>query len=70
VCRKLVACETADNLNRLECEEACEREANLYEVEDDDAMQAAFADHRRCLGAASCDEIAAGECYDEDLFRF
>lgn len=70
-CRKMLDCGTleSDRVSVVECEASCERQLNLYtgwddEQELDDAIDA----HRRCLRRATCDEIEAGECYDERLF--
>jgi len=70
VCRKAISCSTADALNQLECEESCNRTITRYEVDGDRTLVRRFADHRRCLGSASCDEIDAGVCYDEALYSF
>lgn len=69
-CRKLIRCELADNVAQLECEESCTRQDAQYELEEDDASAKAFREHRRCIGASTCEEIEDGECYDEDVFVF
>ncbi len=69
-CRKIVRCELADNFEQLECEESCTRQSALFEVEDNKTLRQAFAAHRRCVTSSTCEELEAGECYDEDLFQF
>lgn len=70
VCAKVISCGTVDALNQYECEETCDRQQVGYEVDKDKTLQRAFAEHRQCIGAATCDEIEAGLCYDERLFEF
>jgi hypothetical protein len=70
VCGKLVRCDVVDGLNRLECEESCDRQAALYELDDDEVAAAAFDDHRSCIGSSTCEELDAGVCYDPVLFPF
>lgn len=70
VCDKLIECGTADGLNEAECVETCSRQQLLYDLDNDRTLEQAFADHRRCIGQATCDEIDDGVCYDEDLFPF
>jgi len=70
VCNKLIRCDVVDNLNPLECEESCARQDAQYELEDDKTLERAFADHRRCIGSSTCDELEDGACYEEELFQF
>ena len=58
VCEKALDCDLTARLNQVECEEAC--------LEQEDA----FADHRRCIVDATCEELEDGVCYDEDLYIF
>lgn len=74
-CRKvLFSCEfpEAEQVRLDECEESCLRQEALYDFEEDEAALDAARRHRQCIGSSSCDEIAAGECYDsfEDVFPF
>ncbi|MCB9680169.1 MAG: hypothetical protein H6733_01755 [Alphaproteobacteria bacterium] len=73
VCAKLDRCDLNPTVDKAECELSCEREYNAtieQKLLDNDAPKEVFDDHRRCLGGHSCDEIAAGACYDEALFPF
>ena len=70
ICNKITRCELADGFEQLECQESCTRQDAQYKVEGEDTLKRAFADHRRCIASATCEEIEAGECYDEDLFLF
>jgi hypothetical protein len=73
VCRKVLDCGLdSERVSRDECELSCTQEEQLYESWDNPDIQAAYDDHRRCLLSSSCDEIAAGECYNEleELFVF
>lgn len=53
-----------------ECVISCQRENDLYTRWEDEAKEQAWKEHKQCLGSATCDEIAAGVCYDDDLFAF
>ncbi len=70
VCAKVVRCEVTPGLTRDECEESCNRQDVLYELEQDDLATEAFAAHRRCVASATCEELEDGVCYDEQLFAF
>lgn len=69
VCNKVRDCgiETT-RLAQDECVLSCRLQENLYEEWEDEEKIAAFRDHRRCVRSSTCEEIAAGECYDELLF--
>ena len=65
VCAKLESCELQPEVSWLECRASCEKKYATYQpFDEDEATRAAFDAERECLGAATCDEIAAGECYD------
>ncbi len=70
VCRKARECHVTDRLFQHECEESCTRQRALYDEWEDEALQEAFAAHRRCIAQATCEELEAGVCYDEALFPF
>lgn len=57
-------------MTRVECEEACGDLLEELDNAEDKAREELFAAHRRCIVGATCDEIDAGECYDETLFAF
>jgi hypothetical protein len=70
-CRKVRRCEiTPTPLTLEECEASCVFQEQRYEDAGDTASADAFADHKRCLQRSSCEEIAAGACYDADVFTF
>ncbi|MBN2798911.1 MAG: hypothetical protein JXX28_07155 [Deltaproteobacteria bacterium] len=71
VCTDVLACDLdSDRVSHEECETSCVRQQQLYEDWEDDAKRELFAEHKTCLHQASCEEIAAGQCYDETLFLF
>lgn len=53
-----------------ECEEQCISQKNLLIKWRDTQKQDAFYAELECLESSSCDEIAAGACYDEDIWSF
>ncbi len=74
VCRKvLFECELSSERVALEeCIDACARQEDQYVAWQNDELVALARDHRQCLAETSCDEIAAGACYEgyEALFAF
>lgn len=69
LCNKLDRCDLEPTLSRSECQTSCERELEVRRDDDEDReLLQAFNRHRICLGNNSCDEIAAGACFDEELF--
>lgn len=71
-CEKILRCDnlSSERVSVEECQESCSRQQVLYELWEDEVKQEAFDDHKRCLVGSSCDEIADGVCYDEELFIF
>ena len=70
-CRKLIRCaESGSTETRVECDDACIDLLQELDDVEDKAREELFAAHRRCIVGATCDEIDAGECYDETLFAF
>lgn len=72
VCRKLVECEDlqTSRMSALECQEQCTLQDNRYSSWDDTVKRDAFDDELTCLYDASCEEVAAGACYDEEVYSF
>ncbi|MBX2797643.1 MAG: hypothetical protein KTR31_08245 [Myxococcales bacterium] len=55
-----------------ECVTNCDRQEVLYRQWDNRDLLALFREHRRCVGGASCEDLAAGVCYEgfEELYVF
>jgi hypothetical protein len=74
LCRKvLYTCDLdSERVAFDDCENSCSQQVELYRQWQDEELIELFEDHRRCISRSSCDEIAAGECYDgyEALFVF
>lgn len=72
VCEKLVACENegTERMSAPECEESCRDQQSLYAEWDDTQLRDAFEAEMTCLGDATCEEIADGVCYDEEVWAF
>lgn len=71
-CKKVLKCEglDADRVALEECETSCQTQLIMYDGwRDEDALEQAFTRHRRCIGTSTCEEIAAGECYEDRLFQ-
>ncbi len=71
-CAKLLDCDGVETprVGQEDCELQCARQEELYDSWDDTQLQDAFADHKRCVLDETCDAIADGACYDEDLFSY
>lgn len=69
-CKKLVTCDEVESPRVAidECEESCVLQEALYEEWDDVELRRDFDDYKSCVVGSSCEEVAAGECYDEDLW--
>ncbi len=71
-CRKVLSCGLdSPRTSQDACVEDCNRQRTLYKDWWGDLQKLdAFNEHRQCLMQMSCDEIADGACYDEELFIF
>lgn len=70
-CSKLLSCETeSDRVTIDECEAACVFQQREYEDLEQDRLRDRFAEHKRCIGRETCDDLTAGVCYDEELAPF
>ena len=70
-CRHVLECDIDSPQVAIDqCRASCETEQHLYEAWGDEDKQQAFRDERSCLVGATCDEIADGVCYDEDMYTF
>lgn len=71
-CDKLVECEEVETprMSSEVCEDSCETQQSLYLEWDDTQLQDAFSTYKQCVRASTCEEIAEGVCYDEDIFLF
>jgi len=70
LCNKLDRCGLQNNRTLEECQLSCTRELDAYKAADDRELIERYNRERRCLGSSTCDEIADGACYDEELFLF
>lgn len=72
VCEKLVDCENAgtERMSAEECKESCQDQETLYDRWTDTQLRDAFVAEKQCIDASTCDELAAGVCYDEDLWSY
>ncbi len=70
VCDKLVACDglSTERQTVAECTETCQTQQELYQRWSDTELRADFDAQLSCLNDAACEQIAAGECYDADLY--
>lgn len=53
-----------------ECAETCLIQEDQYRNWDAPELEARFEAHRDCLKDSTCEDIAAGACYDEELEQY
>jgi hypothetical protein len=73
VCRKVLRCDLdSERVAQAECELSCNQQGDLYARWQDEELLQLYEDHRRCIVRSSCEELAAGTCYEgyEELFVF
>jgi len=73
VCKTLLACDEVESarVNLYECVDACNRQEALYKEEwENPSLLDAFYAENNCIVDASCEEIAAGACYDPELYPY
>jgi hypothetical protein len=71
-CEGLLACEetSTDRLALDDCTAACLVQERLYDDWEDQQLRDSFADYKHCVSEDSCESIAEGSCYDEDLYSW
>jgi hypothetical protein len=70
-CRRFLDCDLeTPGVTLDECEASCVFQEDKLEAEEDDVGRQRFSDHKRCVARSSCEEVADGACYDEELFPF
>ena len=70
-CKTLLDCESVETnvTEQEECEAACLVQQDLYEdIGGDSAEREAFKELKECIQSTECDAIAAGECYDDEVY--
>jgi hypothetical protein len=72
VCEKLVECENegTERMTAFECEESCSDQQDLLDRWTDEEKRDAFDAQLVCLNDEECDAIAAGACYDAEVWSF
>ena len=70
-CVKVLDCGLdSTRVARDECVLSCQLEETLYREWEDKTKIKAFKAHKRCIRDSTCEEIADGACYDEELFLY
>lgn len=70
-CKKLLSCDDIDtDVSEVEeCEATCEVQQSVYDNWGEDSIEReAFGDLKRCINQSECNDIATGECYDDELY--
>ena len=71
-CEDLLSCEetSTDRLALDDCTAACLIQERLYDDWEDQELRDSFTDYKYCVAEESCEAIAGGSCYDEDLYSW
>ena len=70
-CKTLLACENIETevTEAEECEASCLVQEEVYEELGEDSVEReAFKELKKCIRSSECEAIAAGECYDEEVY--
>ena len=69
-CRQLLACDDVETprVTLDDCVSSCEVQQEVYERWDDTQLREGLAEAKRCVMEESCEDVADGVCYDEDLY--
>ena len=71
-CEALLACEevSSDRVAEDDCTASCLVQQRLYDDWEDVQLQESFRDYKFCVAEESCEAIAEGACYNEDLYAW
>ena len=71
-CRRLFNCEALEvyGMTGDTCTEDCLYQEAVYDDWDDVALREAYKESRRCVADATCEDLAAGVCFDETLYPY
>ena len=71
-CNALLECDSveSDQVTIDDCEASCEVQDKLYEDWEDQELVDAFVETKTCITSSTCEEIADGACYDDNVYAF
>ena len=71
-CRRLFNCAALEvyGMSGDTCTEDCLYQEAVYDDWDDVELREAYKESRRCVAAATCEDLAAGVCFDETLYPY
>lgn len=71
-CEKLLSCSSVETpgVSPTDCEQACTSQEILYEGWEDQAKRDALSEYKTCVSDSTCDAIAEGVCYDENIYNW
>jgi hypothetical protein len=71
-CRRLFNCEALEvyGMTGDTCTEDCLYQEAVYDDWDDVELREAYKESRRCVADATCEDLAAGVCFDETLYPY
>ena len=59
-----------ERMTPYECQASCDQQTALLAAWTDGQKRDAFDAELRCLDSSTCDDIAGGVCYDQDVWSF
>ena len=70
--RRLFNCEALEvyGMTGDTCTEDCLYQEAVYDDWDDVELREAYKESRRCVADATCEDLAAGVCFDETLYPY
>lgn len=71
-CRRLFNCEALEvyGMTTDTCTEDCLYQEAVYDDWEDAELREAYKESRRCVADATCEDLAAGVCFDETLYPY
>ena len=71
-CEVLLDCDEThtDRLALDDCTAACLVQERLYDDWEDTELRDSFTEYKTCVTEESCQDIADGICYDEELYSW
>lgn len=69
LCAKLERCDLSATVTLDECNESCDNQLDFFKNERTLSVEEKlFNQQRVCISSHSCDELAAGACFEDALF--
>ena len=69
-CEKLLECDEVDTprVSEDDCTTSCIIQEEMYEDWEDAQLREAHGDAKQCIKDNTCEDLATGTCYEDELF--